>query len=332
MRDGDGYADAVHAPLSTVVVVATYRRPEYVESCLVHLERQTVTPNRIVVVDASPDDLTRKVVSQHPAVEYRRNPRGVGHTATSRAIGFDGATEQIVAFIDDDAYADPDWLERLLEPYSDPAVAAVGGRARNGQPDEEHAGLGQIGLLLPDGRLTGYFAAAPDRVVEVDHMLGANMSVRAGIVRELGGIRDFYPGTCLREETDIALRIRRRGMRIVYTPFAVVEHVGGRYARGRRFDSRYRYFGARNHVVLLTTSLGWRDPHVRSYGRTVLRMTRRELATGLRAVKQRDGVRAKVRGLAGGVQRAGVDLVGASAGVVAAVRATLALRRRGPGA
>lgn len=319
----------MRAPLSTVVVIATYQRPEYVEECLAHLERQTVAPDRIVVVDASPNDLTHAVAARHPGVEYRRNPLGVGHTATSRAIGVEGADEEIIAFIDDDAYADPDWLERLLEPYDDPDVAAVGGRARNGQPDEEHDGIGQIGLLLPDGRLTGYFAAAPERVVDVDHMLGANMSVRSSIVRELGGIRDFYPGTCLREETDIALRMHRRHLRIVYTPFAVVEHVGGRYARGRRFDSRYRYFGARNHVVLLATTLGWRDPHVRTYGRTVLRMTRREVAAGLLALRQRAGARAKLRGLGGGVQRATVDLIGAGAGVVAAVRATSSLRRRG---
>ncbi|MCD2441014.1 glycosyltransferase [Agromyces sp. SYSU K20354] len=319
----------MRAPLSTVVVIATFQRPEYVEECLAHLERQTVSPDRIVVVDASPNDLTHEVVTRHPGVEYRRNPLGVGHTATSRAIGVEGAEEQIIAFIDDDAYADADWLERLLEPYADAGVAAVGGRARNGQPDEEHDGIGQIGLLLPDGRLTGYFAAAPDRAVEVDHMLGANMSVRASVVRELGGIRDFYPGTCLREETDIALRMRRRGLRIVYTPFAVVEHVGGRYARGRRFDSRYRYFGARNHVVLLATTLGWRDPHVRTYGRTVLRMTRREVIAGLRALKQRDGARAKLRGLGGAVQRASLDLVGTVAGVAAALRATSGSRRRG---
>lgn len=318
----------MRAPLSTVVVIATYQRPEYVEECLAHLERQTVAPARTVVVDASPNDLTHKVVVRHPGVEYRRNPLGVGHTATSRAIGVEGAEEQIIAFIDDDAYADSDWLERLLEPYGDPDVAAVGGRARNGQPHEEHDGIGQIGLLLPDGRLTGYFAAAPDRLVEVDHMLGANMSVRSSIVRELGGIRDFYPGTCLREETDIALRMRRRGMRVVYTPFAVVDHVGGRYARGRRFDSRYRYFGARNHLVLLATTLGWRDPHVRTYGRTVLRRSRHEVLDGLRAFRRRKGVRGKFKGLAGGVQRSSVDLTGTVAGALAALRATSTLRRR----
>ncbi|GAA1762344.1 glycosyltransferase family 2 protein [Agromyces humatus] len=319
----------MRAPLSTVVVIATYQRAEYVEECLAHLERQTVAPHRVVVVDASPNDLTHEVVARHPGVEYRRNPLGVGHTATSRAIGVEGAEEDVIVFVDDDAYADADWLERLLEPYGDPDVAAVGGRARNGQPDEEHDGIGQIGLLLPDGRLTGYFAAAPDRVVEVDHMLGANMSVRSSVVRELGGIRDFYPGTCLREETDIALRMRRRDLRIVYTPFAVVEHVGGRYARGRRFDSRYRYFGARNHIVLLATTLGWRDPHVRTYGRTVLRRSRHEVLDGLRAFRRRKGVRARLKGLAGGVQRSSVDLTGTVAGALAAFRATSTLRRRG---
>lgn len=321
------YADPVSARLSIVVVIATYQRPEYVEECLTHLERQSIEPDRIVVVDASPNERTREVVARHPAVEYRRNPLGLGHTATSRAIGFEGADEDVVAFIDDDAYAEPEWLERLLEPYGDPDVAAVGGRARNGQPGEERDGIGQIGLLLPDGRLTGYFSAAPDRVVEVDHMLGANMSVRSEIVHELGGIRDLYPGTCLREETDIALRIRRRGLRIVYTPFAVVEHIGGRYARGRRFDSRYRYFGARNHVVLLTTTLGWNDPHVRRYGRTVFRTAGREVTVGLRALKHRHGARAKIQGFAGGLQRSSVDLLGAAAGVLAALRATSELRR-----
>ena len=143
------------------VVIATYRRPEYVRTCLEHLEPQTVSPARIIVVDASPDTRTREVVAGFPRVEYRRNERGIGSTATSRAIGISDIEEDIVAFVDDDAYAEPDWLEKLLRPYEQEHVSAVGGRARNGQPDEEREGVGQIGRLLPDGRLTGYFAADP---------------------------------------------------------------------------------------------------------------------------------------------------------------------------
>ncbi|KRE25830.1 glycosyltransferase family 2 protein [Agromyces sp. Soil535] len=311
------------------VVIATYQRPEYVRECLEHLARQTVPPARIIVVDASPDTRTQEVVAGFTGVEFRRNERGIGSTATSRAIGISDVAEDIVAFVDDDAYAEPEWLEKLLRPYADERVTAVGGRARNGQPGEEREGIGQIGQLLPDGRLTGFFAADPGKAVEVDHLLGANMSVRMNAVRELGGIRDFYPGTCLREETDIALRMRRAGMTIVYTPDAVVRHVAGDYARGRRFDARYRYYGARNHVVLLATTLGYRDPHLRRYLRRVVSGAGRDLALGFRSIgdPKRRGLGSKARGVAGGVRRAGLDLTGTAAGLVASLRAVAQLRR-----
>lgn len=326
--------DDTHPHPSASVVIATYRRPQHVRECLAHLARQTVAPARIIVVDASPDSLTREVVADFPGVEYRRNEKGIGSTATSRAIGIADVEEDVVAFIDDDAYAEPEWLENLLRQYADERVAAVGGRARNGQPGEEHEGIGRIGLLLPDGRLTGFFAADSGTQVEVDHLLGANMSVRTRAVHELGGIRDFYPGTCLREETDIALRMRRAGMTIVYTPDAVVRHVAGEYARGRRFDARYRYYGMRNHVVLLATTLGYGDPHVRRYLGTAVSAAGRDLVRGFASVGDptRRGLGSKVRGVLGGFRRAGVDMVGTAAGVFASLRATATLRRSSRGA
>jgi GT2 family glycosyltransferase len=234
-------------------------------------------------------------------------------------------TADIVAFIDDDAFAEPDWLAQLLGRYSDPGVGAVGGRARNGQPGEEAEGLGEIGLLLPNGLLTGYFAADPGRDVEVDHLLGANMSVRRDIVEQLGGIQDHYPGTCLREETDIALRMRRAGYRVVYTPEAVVEHVAGPYARGRRFDLRYKYYGERNHLVLLARTLGMTDPHFRRYLATAGRDIAGELVTGARALRapERPGLAAKARGAVGGAVRAGVKSAGLVVGAGQSVRLRL---------
>lgn len=309
------------------VVVITYRRPDYVRTCLQHLATQTTRPARVIVVDGSPDNATRDVVREFPEVEYRRNDRGVGTMATSRAIGIIDMDEDVVAFVDDDAFAEPMWLEKLLEPYADPHVVAVGGRALNGRPGEADEGIGEIGLLLPDGRLTGFFAADPGAVIEVDHMLGANMSYRLDAIRSVGGIRDLYPGTCLREDSDMALRLRRIGGRIVYTPYAVVEHVGGTYARGRRFDSRYRYFGARNHVVLLATTLGWRDPHVRRYARTAMRSMLDDAVGGLRSARSRTGLTARVTGLAGGVRRSAIGLFGTGAGFISALRAQSVIKK-----
>ncbi|WP_308492930.1 glycosyltransferase family 2 protein [Microbacterium terrisoli] len=303
-----------------VVVIATYRRPEYVSTCLEHLQQQTVSPRRIVVVDASPDDLTRHVVEDFTGVEYRRNDLGLGTLAASRAIGANGATEGVIAFIDDDAYAEPAWLERLLAAYDAPDVGAVGGRARNGVVGEEYEGVDRIGRFLPNGRLTGNFGADPGRTIDADHMLGANMSVRTDVLRAFGGIHDYYPGTCLREDSDLALRVRRSGYRVRFAPDAVVLHVAGDYPRGTRFDLRYRFYGARNHILLLTTTLGWTDRHVGRYLGSVIASTTRLAFSGLSAWPTNSGANAKLRGVAGGLARAGADSLGTLVGIVAALR------------
>jgi len=313
--------------LTASVVVATYQRPTHVRICLEHLMAQTVHPARIIVVDGSPGTETRDVVAEFTGVEYRRNDRGAGTLATSRAIGLAGIVDEVVAYVDDDAYAHPDWLEELLRPYSDTHVGAVGGRADNGREGEDREGIGQIGLLLPNGGLTGFFAADPGRVVETDHMLGANMSYRTQLARRLGGVRDFYPGTCLREDADMPLRIRRSGLKVVFAPAAVVRHVAGEYPRGQRFDRRYRYYGARNHIVLLTTALGWRDPHVRRYARTVSSRIVRECGGAVAALWRTPSPQGKGRALLGGFGRAGIDALGTVSGVYAAVKATAGLRR-----
>lgn len=308
-------------------MIATYARPEHVRTCLEHLGRQSTPPERVIVVDASPDTRTRDVVQSFPDVEYRRNERGAGSTATSRAIGVEGLDSDVIAFVDDDAYAEPEWLEHLLRPYADPTVAAVGGRALNGQDGEADEGLDRIGRFLPNGQLTGSFAADPGRDIEVDHLLGANMSVRRSAMESVGGIHDHYPGTCLREETDIALRLRAAGHRIVFTPTAVVLHVAGPYAKGRRFDLRYSYFAQRNHLVLLARTVGSSSPQFRRYLPVARSAVLGELVYAARALgrvrRGREG--SVVRGVGNGVLRSGAMVGGLVAGLtrVAVLRVRL---------
>ena len=126
---------------------------------------------------------------------YLHNTHGRGNTPNSRNLALKHATGDILAFLDDDAFVHEGWAENLRESYEDPAVGGVAGRALNGQPGEASTGLDVIGKFLPDGRLTGNFAADPGRVVEVDHMIGCNMSMRASVVGQLGGFRDdMRPG------------------------------------------------------------------------------------------------------------------------------------------
>lgn len=307
------------------VVVVTYNRPEHVRTCLTHLQNLHRPADEIVVVDGSPDDSTARIVREEfPDVRLLRNELGRGTTAESRQIGFAATRGDIIAFVDDDAYAEPDWLENLLLPYADASVVGVGGRALNGIDGEETRGLGDIGRLLADGRLTGNFAADTGRVIEVDHLLGANMSFRRSALQAIGGIHGNYPGTCLCEESDISLRLTKAGGTLVYQPAALVHHVAAPYGiGGKRFDRRYLYYLRRNHVVMLVRVFGWHDPVVRHYARATLQEQRQYLwitASHLRARKL-DGEPRTVRQRARSVftlTRAVAELSGLAAGFPAA--------------
>lgn len=258
--------------LTASVVVATRTRPQLVRSCLTQLAALRTAPLEIVVVDASPDDETARLVAEEfPDVALVRNELGPPTTGASRRLGYRATDGDVVAFLDDHAAVDPEWLEELLAPYRDAHVVGVAGRALSGIDGEETAGLSAIGRLLPDGRLTENFAADPGRVIEIDHMPGATMSVRRSALDAIGGIRAHDPGTGFGEASDISLRLRQAGGTLLFQPRAVV-HLAATADTSRTEPSARRqlYSSRRHHIMLLARVLGWHDPLVRRYARTVL--------------------------------------------------------------
>lgn len=317
--------------LSVSVVVVTYGRPDHVRTCLAHLAALRTPPLEVAVVDASPDDRTTRVVrDEFPGVRYLRNELGRGTTAESRRIGFAATSGDVIAFVDDDAFAEPDWLDELVRPYADPAVVGVGGRALNGIDGEDVNGVDEIGRLLPDGRLTGNFAADPGHVIEVDHLLGANMSFRRAAIDAIGGIHGNYPGTCLCEESDISLRLTREGGTLLFAPKALVHHVAAPYGiGGKRFDRRWLYYSRRNHVVMLARVYGWGAPLLRRYVRVAIGEQRPYLRLAWLRLRGRDpersGATLRTRAASvGPLARSAAEL----GGLVSGFPAALIARRR----
>jgi GT2 family glycosyltransferase len=256
------------------VVIVTWCRPDHVRSCLEHLEKVAPPPDEVVVVDASPDDRTAAVVRDFPGVLHVAFPGGGGHMTASRNVGLLHVSGDILAFIDDDVNVRPGWLRGLVQTFADPTIGAVAGRTCNGMPNEELNGADAIGRLLPEGELTANFAADPGAVVEVDHGIGANMAFRREVLARLGGFRNDFAGVGgLREDTDVFLRLRALGYRAVFSPKAVVDHLGAPHVRGRRFDFRYMFWARRNHILLLVRNFGLGSPYFRSWVVRELRRT-----------------------------------------------------------
>jgi glycosyltransferase involved in cell wall biosynthesis len=115
------------------VVVATYNRVELLSRCLDSLLAQTLSQSEfeIIVVDNNSTDGTaefaKRIAEQHSCVRYvHESQQGV---SPARNRGCREARGTYVAFIDDDAIADVDWVERALDCFRTvrPRPQAVGG-------------------------------------------------------------------------------------------------------------------------------------------------------------------------------------------------------------
>jgi GT2 family glycosyltransferase len=247
------------------VIVVTWRRPDSVQGCLRHLAELPAGPDETLVVDGSPDDLTAAAVEAFPLVRHLPFAGGAGHMTAARNVGLLHTSGEIVALLDDDAFVRIGWLEGLLAAFADPEVGAVAGRTCSPGDSDGASTDEPVGRLLANGDLTGNFGADLPGVIAVDHGIGANMAFRRGVLAELGGFRDDFGGTELREDADIFLRARSLGHRAVFAPRAAVDHIGAAHVKGQRFDYRYMFWGRHNHALLLARNFGLGSSELRRW-------------------------------------------------------------------
>lgn len=162
-------------------------------------------------------------------VKLHLNDENLGLSA-SRNRGVELASGDVVAFMDDDAVADPEWIEELVRTYREHDAVAVGGRmtpkwvaGKPGFLPEEYywlVGVTHRGFRGTEG--------------EVRNTFGSNISFRKGVLERVGG---FDPGFGRKgdrqlqsEETEVAARVREEfGEGVIYNPDARVAHKVFRY-------------------------------------------------------------------------------------------------------
>ncbi|MBE4718275.1 glycosyltransferase family 2 protein [Pseudarthrobacter sp. AB1] len=211
--------------VSIVICAYTQRRWDLLLDVIESVRAQTVAAQEILVVIDHNEELFERLIEiiDDVTVVESTGPRGL---SGARNTGVGLADSDVVAFLDDDAEAAPDWLERLLVLYDDPDVLAVGGRV---EPVWEKGRPGYFGEEL-DWIVGCSHRGMPKVASEVRNVIGANMSFRLEVLRQVGGFnislgrQGSLPLGC--EETEICIRSKMGtpGSRIVYEPAAVVRH------------------------------------------------------------------------------------------------------------
>jgi glycosyltransferase involved in cell wall biosynthesis len=237
--------------VSVIICAYTEERWDDLVAAVESVRRQTIPAWEImVVIDHNPKLLqrAREFLPDIVVIENNLTP-GAGGARNCAAALAGGA---VIAFLDDDAVAEPDWLEQCLEHYCEPQVLGVGGallpewvgKRPKWFPDEFNWVVGCTYKGLPE-------ATSPVR-----NLIAANMSVRKEIFVGAGGFLNGYgcfkadgastQNPLLRscagdEETEFCIRATQRwpGHYWLYAPQAVVRHkVPAKRTQWRYFLSR----------------------------------------------------------------------------------------------
>jgi GT2 family glycosyltransferase len=220
------------------VVIASFseKRWSTLAAAIDSIYGQTINAAEIIVVADHCPRLAVRVASVYPGVRVVENtgPRGL---SAARNCGVGESTASVIAFMDDDAVAEPTWLAELLAPYDDPSIIGAGGAIiplwpesrtdrGNTHPTRRPAWFPEEFDWVVGCTYRGY----PETPAPVRNLIGCNMSFRRDVFRHIGGFRADIgrigdrPVGC--EETEFCIRARQSAPQgtLLYVPSARVRH------------------------------------------------------------------------------------------------------------
>jgi len=193
------------------VIVCSYNGETTIGQTLDSLKHLDYPNYHVIIVDDGSTDETAAISSEYDFELIRTKNRGLSN---ARNAGLHQAKSEIVAYIDDDAFADRDWLRFLALMFQSTGFAAVGGQS----------------IAPPDyGVVSDCVASAPGRPVhvlltdrEAEHIPGCNMAFRRSELLEIGGFDPRYRAAG--DDVDVCWRILEQGWSIGFQASAVNWH------------------------------------------------------------------------------------------------------------
>ena len=238
------------------VLICTYNRASFLSKLLQSLvEQQFEGKHEIVIVDNNSTDDTRAVAEQWMSrasadLQIRYVFAAQQGLSYARNVGVEAATGDVVAFVDDDAVVEKDWLQRVIDNMADQSFACVGGMVIPAwsEPPPEWITF----ELFPS--IGGSIHGDERRVMTGNlYPMGGNMAVRKRWYRALGGFNinmgRVGKGLATAAEVEFADRLRRAGGITLYDPQMIIHHHVPPSRMTKEYFLRVRYWEGRSVAV-----------------------------------------------------------------------------------
>jgi GT2 family glycosyltransferase len=241
-------SDQAYPASNVTVVIVNWNSADLLNRCLSALARQTLPPDKILVIDNGSNDGSTREAGQFPNVELREMGRNLGFAGGNNEALKACATE-FVALLNPDALPEPDWLEKLIAAaHVFPEMAAFGSRQMAADSSEILDGTGDVyhlsGKVWRQGKGLPY-RKRDDLPCEIFSPCACAALYRREALLSVDGFDDDY--FCYVEDVDLGFRLRLAGYKALYVPDAVVHHIGSATTGGQHSDFSV-YHGHRNLV------------------------------------------------------------------------------------
>lgn len=243
------------------IIIVTWNGLKHLQRFLPPVFESNHPSYEVIIADnASTDGTSEWLQAHYPQAKHALFNDNYGYAGgNNRAVEY--AKGEILIFLNNDAYPDPEWLNGLDRVFSNPKVGAAQPKIRavNAPESFEYAGaaggfLDRLGYPFCAGRVFEEVEADQqqyDHIKDIAWASGAALAMRKELFKQLDGFDEYFEFHM--EEIDLCWRTWRAGHRIQLAPTSIVYHLGGgSLAMG---SPRKVYYNFRNSLYMLIRNL-----------------------------------------------------------------------------